>query len=137
MDFIVTESEFEKASNSYLLSMVAFIVGVPLPITNLIATILYMVLNRNSSYFVRWHCTQVLLSQLVTFFINSSLFWWTIKIIFTEKQFTKEYFILLVFVLVFNLIELISTIYTAIKIREGKHLKWFIFGDLANRLTKK
>ena len=32
------EHEFEKASNSYLMSLMAIIVGLPLPIINLIAT---------------------------------------------------------------------------------------------------
>ncbi|MDP1993761.1 MAG: hypothetical protein Q8K40_00805, partial [Ignavibacteria bacterium] len=51
------EYEAEKASNSYLMSMVALIAGLPLPIINLIATVIFYVGNRKGSYFVRWHCT--------------------------------------------------------------------------------
>ena len=37
-DYEPTEHEAEKASNSYLMSLIALIVGLPLPIINLIAT---------------------------------------------------------------------------------------------------
>ena len=52
------ESETEIASNSYLMSLIAIIVGLPLPIVNLIATFIFYLSNRKSTYFVRWHCTQ-------------------------------------------------------------------------------
>lgn len=36
-----SEDEAEKASNSYLMSLVALIVGLPLPIVNLLATLVF------------------------------------------------------------------------------------------------
>ena len=52
------ESELERASNSYLMSLVAVIGGLPLPILNLLASIFFYLGNRNSTPFVKWHCTQ-------------------------------------------------------------------------------
>ena len=80
------EHEAEAASNSYLMSLIAIIVGLPLPIINLIATLIFYIGNRKGTYFVRWHCTQALLSQLSMLFINSFGFWWTISIIFTDEK---------------------------------------------------
>ena len=80
------EHEAEKASNSYLMSLIAIIAGLPLPIINLIATIIFYLGNRKGTFFVRWHCTQALLSQLSIFLINSYGFWWTVSIIFTEEE---------------------------------------------------
>jgi len=56
-----SEHEAEKASNSYLMSLIALIAGMPLPIINLIASVIFFVGNRKGTYFVRWHCTQALL----------------------------------------------------------------------------
>jgi len=77
------EHESEKASNSYLMSLIAVMVGLPLPIINLIATFIFYLGNRKGTYFVRWHCTQALLSQFSLLFINSFGFWWTVSIFFT------------------------------------------------------
>ena len=40
------EHEAEKASNSYLMSLIAIIAGLPLPIVNLIATLVFFIGNR-------------------------------------------------------------------------------------------
>ena len=68
------DSELERASNSYLMSLVAVIGGLPLPILNLMASVFFYLGNRKSTAFVKWHCTQALVSQLGLFFFNSAGF---------------------------------------------------------------
>ncbi len=131
-----SEHESESGSNSYLMSVIAIIVGLPLPIINLVATAIFYLGNRKSTYFVRWHCTQALLSQLSMFFINSYGFWWTISIIFGDESITNSYVAYIISVLIFNLIEFITTIYTAIQIRKGKHIHWLFFGELTQIICK-
>ena len=126
------ESEFDLASKSYLISIFALVTGIPLPITNLIASILFIVLNRKASFFVRWHCTQVLLAQIVLFFINSSCFWWGISIFLKWTEYTNTFIFYLSFVLLINLIELFQTIYTTIKITSKKHIRWVFFAPLTD-----
>jgi uncharacterized membrane protein len=130
------ESEAEAASNSYLMSLVAIVAGLPLPIINLIASLIFFLGNRRSTHFVRWHCTQALLSQLSVLFINSYGFWWTVSIIFTDETITGNYIAYIIAVIIFNLIEFISTIYTAIKVRKGIHVEWWFYGPLTNLLCK-
>jgi uncharacterized Tic20 family protein len=130
------EHEAEKASNSYLMSLIALIVGLPLPIINLIATLIFYVGNRKGTYFVRWHCTQALLSQLSMLFINSFGFWWTVSIIFTDETTTSEYIAYIIAALIFNLAEFIATIYTAIQTRKGIHVEWWFYGNLTNLICK-
>lgn len=131
-----SEDEAEKASNSYLMSLVALIVGLPLPIVNLLATLVFYLGNRKGSYFVRWHCTQALLSQLSVLIINSVAFWWTIAILFTEETISSAYISYVIVVLVFNLIEFIVTIYTAIQTRKGVHVEWWFYGSLTHFICK-
>ena len=85
------EYEKESASNSYLMSLIAGILAVPLPIINLIATLIFYIANKKSSYFIRWHCTQALLSQLSMLIINSIGFWWTISVVFQSNSITNNY----------------------------------------------
>ena len=131
-----TEHEREKASNSYLMSLVAVIAGLPLPIINLLATLFFYIGNRKSTYFVRWHCIQALLSQMVLLFANSYSFWWTVSIIFTDEKATNNYFAYLFTVIVFNVLEIISTIYCAMQTRKGKHVEVFFFGNLTNLICR-
>ena len=131
-----SEHEKEKASNSYLMSLVAVIAGLPLPIVNLLATLFFYLANRKSTYFVRWHCTQALLSQLVLLFANSYSFWWTVSIIFTDEKVSNHYFAYLFTVIVFNVLEIISTIYCAVETRKGKHVNLWFFGNVTNLICK-
>ena len=131
-----TEHEREKACNSYLMSLVAVIAGLPLPIINLLATLFFYIGNRKSTYFVRWHCTQAFLSQIALLFANSYSFWWTVSILFTDEKATNYYFGYLFTVIVFNVLEIISTIYCAVQTRKGKHVEVFFFGNVTNLICR-
>lgn len=126
------EHESEKASNSYLMSLVAVVAGLPLPIINLLATFFFYMGNRKGTYFVRWHCTQALLSQASLLFINSFGFWWTMSIVFGSESISSRYIAYVIAALCFNLVEFVVTIYTAIQTRKGKHVKWFFYGNLTD-----
>ncbi|MEQ1744953.1 MAG: hypothetical protein ABMA02_05985 [Saprospiraceae bacterium] len=131
-----SDHEAEKASNSYLMSLIAVIAGLPLPIINLIATFIFYMGNRNGTYFVRWHCTQALLSQASLLLMNSAGFWWTMSIIFGPEKVTNTYLSYIVTVFFFNLIEFIVTIYTAVTVRKGIHVSWWFYGDITNLICK-
>lgn len=128
--------EAERASNSYLMSVVAVIAGLPLPIINLIATGIFFLGNRKGTYFVRWHCTQALLSQATILVMNSAGFYWTLSIIFGNKTLTNDYIAYMITIVVFNIFEFIATIYAAIRTRKGKHVELWFFGPLTETLCK-
>ena len=134
--YLPGEHEAESASNSYLMSLVAIIVGLPLPIVNIISTLVFYLGNTKSTLFVRWHCTQALLSQLTLLFINSFGFWWTVSIIFTDETISNNYLAYLLTAIIFNLTEFIVTIYTAIQTRKGIHIEWWFYGSLTNLIFK-
>lgn len=110
--------------------------GLPLPILNLLATIIFFVGNKKAQPIVRWHCIQGMLSQFVLFIFNSISFWWTISIIFYKEEISNNYLSYLLFVIILNVLELISTIYTAIKVRKGQHVEWWFYGPITNLLLK-
>lgn len=128
--------ESERASNGYLMSIVAVMAGLPLPIINLLATFIFFMNNRKSSFFVRWHCTQALLSQILIVVVNSVGFYWTLSIIFQHKMIDNNYIAYIITILLFNLAEFVITVYAAIVTRKGKHIEWWFFGPLTNVLCK-
>jgi uncharacterized membrane protein len=131
------EAEAEVASNSYLMSLVAVLAGLPLPIINLLATLIFFLGNRRSGYFVRWHCTQALLSQFSLLLINSIGFWWTFNVLFGDQLLTNNYIAYLIALVLFNLVEFIATIHTAIQTRKGRHVEWFFYGQLTHLFCRK
>jgi uncharacterized membrane protein len=130
------EHELEKASNSYVMSLVAIIGGFPFPIINLLATFIFYLGNRKGTYYVRWHCMQALLSQLTVFIMNSVGFWWTLSIIFGVNQISNPYIAYLITIFLFNLAEFAGTIFTAVHSRKGNHIVWWFYGDLTNLICK-
>jgi len=129
--------ESEKASNSYLMSLLAIMVGMPLPIVNLIATFIFYLGNRRNSYFVRWHCTQALLSQLMVLVMNSVGLSWTLRIIFTDLTVTNAYIGYIITVVIFNFTEIVATIYAAQQVRKGKHIKFFFLGTVTDLICRR
>jgi len=130
------EHETEKASNAYVMSLIAVAAGLPVPIINLIASFGFYLGNKSSSYFVRWHCIQSLLSQLSLFLMNSFGFWWTMSILFGSQIVSNDYIAYLITILAFNLAEFIGTIYAAIQTRKGLHVQWWFYGNLTNLICK-
>jgi len=128
--------EAEKASNSYLMSVIAIIVGLPLPIINLIATFMFYLGNRKGTYFVRWHCTQALFSQLLIVIVNGIGLSWTLSILFGSNHVSNIYFGYLFTIITFNIFEFIVTVRATVLTRQGKHYEMWIFGALSNLITK-
>jgi uncharacterized membrane protein len=130
------EYESEKASNSYLMSVVALMVGLPFPLINLIATAIFFFGNRSSTFFVRWHCMQALLSQAIVLFINATGVYWTLSIIFGSNIISDSYLGYIITAILFNIAEFTATVYAAIATRKGKHVELWLFGPLTNVLVK-
>lgn len=130
------EHETEKASNGYLMCLVSVFAGMPLPILNFIASVIFFMGNRKGTYFTRWHCTQVLLSQLSLFILNSCGFWWTIHILLGQSEISNRYIGYVLTVFLINLAELVMIIYTAIHVRKGHHIVWWFYGSFTTLLCK-
>jgi uncharacterized membrane protein len=130
------EHESEKASNSYLMSLIAGIAGLPLPIINLVATLFFWLGNRKGTYFVRWHCIQALFSQLSLLFVNTWGFWWTMKLIFGSATISNSYIAYIILLLIVNVIEAIATVYAAVQTRKGIHVRFELFGDITDLVVK-
>ncbi|MER3330225.1 MAG: DUF4870 domain-containing protein, partial [Candidatus Kapaibacterium sp.] len=68
--------EREDAMGGYFMMFASLAAGLPLPIINLIAAIIYYHVNKHKSRFVRFHSLQSLLSQLPVSLLNAGLVIW-------------------------------------------------------------
>jgi len=128
--------ESEKASNSYLMSVVAVMAGLPFPVVNLLATAFFYAANRRARYFVRWHCMQALLSQVAMLAMNGPALYWTLSIVFGGGTVTNLYLSYILTIVFFNLLEFIATVYAAVQTRRGRHVVWWVFGPVADLVVK-
>lgn len=133
---IILDEYCESASAGYLMQLTVFLVGLPIPFVNLLGGVLFYLAKRKSSHFVKWHATQALVSQLPLYALNTVLFWWTLSILFTYTMLSSAYFAFLFTLIVFNLFDYIYTIYTAIQVRKGVHIKWYVYGILTDMICK-
>ena len=130
------EHELEAASNSYLMSLLAAMAGLPFPIINLLATVIFYLANKRNTYFVRWHCTQALISQVPLFFTNSVLFWWTVRVLLGWTPLSSFYFAYLFTLVLFNVIDFVATIHTMIAVRRGRQVEWYVYGGVTHLICK-
>jgi len=151
--------EYEQAGNSYLMAIVAIIMGLPLPILNLIAAGGYYLAHRKSAYFVRWHCIQSAIGQATLIPFNSIAVAWTLGLFMRFNTFNIEdienhthvasttlrgfldagtgYWLYIIFIVVLNISEFIVVISTASRVKNGHNVRWWIIAPIVDRLCSK
>jgi beta-barrel assembly-enhancing protease len=134
---VIADDEAESASNSYLLSLVLLVGGAPLPILNLLASFIFFFGARRSAPFVRWHCTQALLGQLLLIPVNSTFLWMTLGLLFGHRELDDFYVGWGLVMLGLNAAELVASIYAAIKVRQGVDVRWWSVAPLVDALLGK
>jgi len=134
----IPEREREDAMGSYLMMFAAVAVGLPLPVINLIASIIYYYLNRKKSKFIHFHCLQALLSQIPTTLINWGLVIWGVTILFSEEQKLTEFFwAYAILAALATVIYFIISLIAAYKARQGKMYYFLLFGQWAYEVAYK
>ena len=126
--------DMERASYAYVMSLIAVVIGLPMPIINLIATGIFFLMSRKGSKYVRWHTTQALISQIPLFFLNNILFWWTVRILLFGTPLSGIYLAYFTLVNIYNIADLYATVVSAAKARKGITYRWFMYGVLTDML---
>lgn len=128
----ITKREREDGMGAYLMMFAGIAAGLPLPILNLLASIIYWTVNKGKGRFVRFHCLQSLWSQLPTTLLNAGLFYWTIRnFVVDGMEFNEQYWAYLALVAVTNLLYFIFSIVAAVQARNGKMYYFLFFGRLS------
>ena len=127
----ITQAEREDAMSAYLMMFATAALGLPLPILNLVAAIVYYYVNREKGRFVQFHMLQSLYSQIPVTLLNSGLVAWTIVNFAKDLDFTNIYWGYLVMTGVADLVYLIFSIVGALKARKGLFYYFILFGKIA------
>ncbi len=121
----------EDAMGAYFMMFATAAMGLPLPILNLVAAIVYYYVNRDKGRFVQFHTLQSLYSQIPVTLLNSGLVAWTIVNFVRDLDFTGLYWGYLVMVGTANLVYFIFSIVGAVRARKGLFYYFLFFGKLA------
>lgn len=127
----LTLRECEDAMGAYLMMFAAIAAGLPLPILNLLASVVYYFVNRGVSRFVHFHALQALLAQIPVTLMNASVVFWTIRTLVKEQEFTRYFAAYVATVVVVNILYLIVNIIAALRARKGRFYYMLIFGRIA------
>ncbi len=127
----VTRKERDDAMGGYLMMFAALAVGLPIPIINLLASVIYYFVNRKKSRFVHFHTLQGLLSQAPTTLLNAGLVFWTFRNIFSTSEFNDSYFGYLIAVIIANLLYFIFSMVAAVRAYNGRLYYLVFFGKVA------
>ncbi|MDH5604641.1 MAG: DUF4870 domain-containing protein [Cyclobacteriaceae bacterium] len=123
--------EKEDAMGAYFMMFAAMAVGLPLPVVNLIAAIIYYYLNRSKSRFVHFHSLQSLLSQIPTTLLNWGIVYIAVRIFVYDDDFTDIHKGYILMTAVANVIYFIFSIIGAMKARKGKFYYFLFFGEIS------
>ncbi len=121
----------EDAMGAYFMMFATTAMGLPLPILNLVAAIIYYYVNRDKGKFVQFHTLQSLYSQIPVTLLNSGLVAWTIVNFVKDFDFTGFYWGYLVMCACAGLIYFIFSIVGAVKARKGIFYYFVFFGKVA------
>jgi uncharacterized membrane protein len=131
----IPEREKEDAMGAYLMMFAAVAVGLPLPIINLIAAVIYYFVNRKKSRFIHFHCLQALLSQIPTTLINWVAVIWGGMILFTDLEVSDNFWAYLIFAGAATFLYFIVCMIAAYKARQGVMYYLLFFGKISYQVT--
>ncbi len=131
------EDEKERASSCYVMSLVAVMIGLPMPIINLLATGIFYFMSRRATFFVRWHSIQALVSQVPLFIMNNILFWWTVRVLFSFTDLSSAYIAYFITVNLYNIYDFVETVRSAIVTRKGGTHRWYLYSTITDKICSR
>ena len=123
--------EREDAMGAYFMMFATAAMGLPLPILNLVAAIVYYYVNRDKGRFVQFHTLQSLYSQVPVTLLNSGLVAWTIVNLVKDFNFSNLYWGYLIMTGVADLVYFIFSLVGAVRARKGLFYYFIFFGKVA------
>lgn len=127
----ISAREKEDATGAYLMMFASTAIGLPLPIINIIASIVYYFINRSKGRFVNFHSLQSLYSQLPVSLLNSSVVIWAIVNFVKSNPFTNQFWGLLITSVIITIIYFTFSIIAAVRAHQGRFYYFIFFGRLA------
>jgi len=123
--------EKEDAMGAYLMMFAGVAIAIPLPLLNLVASFVYLYLNRQKSRFVHFHALQALYSQIPVTILNMVLLAWLIVCLVNDFTFPATFKGYAIMVALVNLVDIVFSLIAAAKARKGLMYYYVFFGRLS------
>jgi uncharacterized membrane protein len=129
----ISQREKDDAMASYLMMFASWAVGLPLPLVNLIASVVYYAVNRKGSKFVAFHSLQSLLSQVPVSLLNAGVVGWGIGLLVRGDAAGGLWPFLgyVFFTVAVNILYLVFSIVALVQANKGRFYYLPFFGRLA------
>ena len=127
----VSEKERDDALGSYLMMFASLAVGVPIPLLNLVASVIYFLVNRKTSAFVAFHALQALLAHIPVVLLNAGAVTWLVANLVTHAAFWGRFLWYLLFVGIVNLVYIVWSIVALIHASKGRFFYMPVVGRLS------
>jgi uncharacterized membrane protein len=127
----LTTREKEDASGSYLMMFATTALGLPMPVVNLIASVVYYYVNKSKGRFVRFHALQSLYSQLPVTLLNSALVIWAVVNLVNDNPFTNIFWGFAITMGVINIAYFAFSMVGVVRARKGRFFYFVFFGKLS------
>ncbi len=105
-------------------------IGVPIPLLNLIASVIYFLVNRKTSSFVAFHALQALLTHIPVVILNAGVVAWLIANLVTHAPWAAFLWFLFFTILV-NLTYIVWSIVALVNASKGRFFYMPVFGRIS------
>jgi uncharacterized membrane protein len=128
----IPDREKEDAMGAYLMMFASLAIGLPIPLVNLIASVIYFFVNRKNGTFVAFHALQALLTHVPVVLLNAGVVGWLVGILVVppHDSFSPAFFWYLFFVVLVNLAYIVWSIVALVHARKGR----FFYMPLVGRM---
>ena len=126
----IPEREKEDAMAAYLMMFASLAIGLPIPLVNLIASVIYFLVNRKTSLFVAFHSLQALITHVPVVLLNAGLVGRLIANLVTQAGFAPPFFWYLSFTILVNVAYIAWSIVALVHARKGRFVYMPVIGRL-------
>ncbi len=127
----IPKRDREDAMGAYLMMFAAWGAGLPLPLLNLLAAIIYFFTNKKTSRFVSFHAYQSLLTQIPISILNAGAVAWVLRNLYKDHEFSDYFWTYLIFIGLWNLIYMVFSIIACVQARKGRFYYFWVFGRIS------
>jgi uncharacterized membrane protein len=129
----ISQREKDDAMASYLMMFASWAIGLPLPLVNLVASVVYYVVNRKGSKFVAFHSLQSFLSQVPVSLLNAGVVGWGIGLLVKgdAAQGLWPFLGYVFFVVAINILYIVFSIVALLQANKGRFYYLPFFGRMS------
>jgi uncharacterized membrane protein len=117
---------------AYLMMFASLAIGLPIPLVNILASVIYFFVNRKNGTFVAFNCLQALLTHVPVVLANAGAVGWLVGVLVVppHDNFSPAFFWYLFFAVLLNLAYIIWSIVAMVHARKGRFFYMPLFGRM-------